>query len=97
MLTLVLFCLLAAMCLAGLIAVFSVKKKLKHERPEVFAKLYRSTLQAANDFGFAGFLLSGSYAECVSLPLKKKMDALRLFVFVYALVFAATIFAMTHP
>jgi len=91
-----LFFLLAAMCLAGLIAVFSVKKKLKHEQPEVFAKLYRSTLQAANDFRFAGFILSGSYAECVSLPLKSKMDKLRIFLCVYVLVFVATIFTMIH-
>lgn len=79
------------MCLTGLIAIYSVRRDLKQDQPDVYGRLFRSSLQISNDFRFSVFLLSGAYAKSVGVPLKKKMDALRLFTFAYLMVFVATI------
>lgn len=85
-----LICLMVVMCLTGLVAMFSVRRELRKKHPEVCERLFGSSLRIANEMRFSVFLLSGSYAESVGVPLKKKMDALRLFTFAYLMVFAAT-------
>ncbi|HQF39247.1 MAG TPA: hypothetical protein PK322_09035 [Opitutaceae bacterium] len=86
-----LFCLLVVMCLTGLVAMFSVRRELRKEHPEVCERLFGSSLRIAKDMKFSVFLLSGSYAKSVDVPLKKKMDTLRLFTFAYLTVFVATV------
>ena len=91
-----LLCLLGVMCLVGLPAVFSVRKELRQDQPEVYEQLFRSSLRITNDLRFSVFLLSGSYGKNVGGLLKKKMDALRLFTFAYLIVLVATFVAFAR-
>ena len=87
----VLFCLLVAMCVIGLISMISLRRSLKREHPSVFARVSGSSLQIANDFSFSKFLLSGAYTGSVGPALRRKFEVMRLFVFAYLLVFVATL------
>jgi hypothetical protein len=79
------------MCLTGLVVMFSVRRELRKKQPEVCERLFRSSLRIVNDIRFSVFLFSGSYEKCVDLPLKRKMNALRLFTFAYLVIFVTTI------
>lgn len=83
--------LLFVMCVTGLMVIISLRKTLKREHPDIHARLHGSTLQIANDLSFSEFLLTGSYSKSVGPHLKKKMDALRVFVFIYLIVLLAVI------
>ena len=83
----ILFLVLAAMCISGLFFMISLRRRLMKEHPEVHSRLSASSVQAVNDFNFSKFLLSGAYAEIVGTDFRKKLDAMRLFLFAYLLVF----------
>ncbi|WP_221031944.1 hypothetical protein [Actomonas aquatica] len=87
----VLFLILAAMCIGGMIRMMSLRRILKRDHPSVFARVSGSNVQMANDISFSRFLLSGAYTNSVGPVLRKKLDAMRVFVFAYLLAFAAAI------